>query len=76
MFWCLGFFRNILFNKFKENKLENEKDKIFSQINGVKETHLGQTCAESHFFQEKSSQVIQKSSHDLTFFKIPKKSKS
>jgi hypothetical protein len=27
-----------------------------------------QTCAESHFFKEKSSQVIQKSSHDFDFF--------
>jgi hypothetical protein len=48
-----------------------------------------QTCAESHFFKEKSSQVTQKSSHDfdffeknekvkvmtLTFFKKPKKVK-
>jgi hypothetical protein len=34
-----------------------------------------QTCAESHFFKEKSSQVIQKSSNDLTFFQIPKKVK-
>ncbi len=32
-----------------------------------------QTCAESHFFKEKSSQVIQKSSHDLTFLKKTKK---
>ena len=37
---------------------------------------LTQTCAESHFFKEKSSQVIQKSSHDLTFLKKTKKSKS
>ena len=37
---------------------------------------LKQTCAESHFFKEKSSQVIQKSSHDLTFLKKTKKSKS
>ena len=43
---------------------------------GEKSKYSGQTCAESHFFKEKSSQVIQKSSHDLTFFKIPKKSKS
>ena len=29
---------------------------------------LTQTCAESHFFKEKSSQVTQKSSHDFDFF--------
>jgi hypothetical protein len=34
-----------------------------------------QTCAESQFFKEKSSQVIQKSSHDLDFFGILKKVK-
>jgi hypothetical protein len=34
----------------------------------------GQTCAESQFFKEKSSQVIQKSSHDFDFFGILKKS--
>jgi hypothetical protein len=27
-----------------------------------------QTCAESHFFEEKSSQVTQKSNHDFEFF--------
>ncbi len=34
----------------------------------------GQTCAESQFFKEKSSQVIQKSSHDFDFFRNLKKS--
>jgi hypothetical protein len=41
----------------------------FSQ---VKQT---QTCAESHFFKEKSSQVTQKSSHDFDFFEKNKKVK-
>jgi hypothetical protein len=34
----------------------------------------GQTCAASHFFKEKSSQVIQKSSHDFDFFEKTGKS--
>jgi hypothetical protein len=34
-----------------------------------------QTCAESHFFKEKSSQVTQKSSHDFDFFEKNKKVK-
>jgi hypothetical protein len=29
---------------------------------------IKQTCAESHFFWKKSSQVIEKSSHDFDFF--------
>jgi hypothetical protein len=29
---------------------------------------IEQTCTESHFFKEKSSQVTQKSSHDFDFF--------
>jgi hypothetical protein len=36
---------------------------------------LGQTCAESHFFKEKSSQVTQKSSHDFDFFEKNRKVK-
>jgi hypothetical protein len=36
---------------------------------------LMQTCAESHFFKEKSSQVTQKSSHDFDFFEKNKKVK-
>jgi hypothetical protein len=35
-----------------------------------------QTCAESHFFKEKSSQVTQKSSHDFDFFEKTGKSQS
>jgi hypothetical protein len=35
-----------------------------------------QTCAESHFFKEKSSQVTQNSSHDFDFFEKTGKSQS
>jgi hypothetical protein len=35
-----------------------------------------QTCAESHFLEEKSSQVTQKSNYDFDFFQIFKKVKS
>jgi hypothetical protein len=35
-----------------------------------------QTCAESHFFKEKSSQVTKKSSHDFDFFEKTGKSQS
>jgi hypothetical protein len=35
-----------------------------------------QTCAESHFFKEKSSQFTQKSSHDFDFFEKTGKSQS
>jgi hypothetical protein len=36
---------------------------------------MNQTCAESHFFEEKSSQVTQKSSHVFDFFGNLKKVK-
>jgi hypothetical protein len=36
---------------------------------------VGQTCAESQIFHEKSSQVTQKSSHDFDFFEKKKKVK-
>jgi hypothetical protein len=39
-------------------------------------SQIKQTCAESHFFKEKSSQVTQKSSHDFDFFQKTKKSQS
>jgi hypothetical protein len=35
-----------------------------------------QTCAESHFSKEKSSQVTLKSSHDFDFFEKNEKSQS
>jgi hypothetical protein len=43
---------------------------VLSYVNWV------QTCAESHFFKEKSSQVTQKSSHDFDFFEKTGKSQS
>jgi hypothetical protein len=42
---------------------------------GVLSTN-NQTCAESHFFKEKSSQVTQKSSHNFDFFEKNEKSQS
>jgi hypothetical protein len=56
----------------------NPKFQLSTRLNILGCNPLGrnQTCAESHFFKEKSSQVTQKSSHDLDFFEKTKKSQS
>ena len=56
--------------------LSIQKKSIFLDRRVSQTVALNQTCAESHFFKEKSSQVTQKSSHDFDFFEKTGKSQS
>jgi hypothetical protein len=66
------FHRAVYPGKFSEKFLGRDPKNFLGRDRNIR---LSQTCSESHFFQEKSSQVTQKSSHDFDFFQNPKKVK-
>jgi hypothetical protein len=58
----------LAFDFFVNFKIKIRNASRLETVSVIKVLSENQTCAESHFYVEKSSQVTQKSSHDFDFF--------